>query len=263
MIDLQALQHYFPVTVQRRTDLAAYMVKEYLQCQILEYLSHTQYMEHLSFIGGTNLRLIKRIDRFSEDLDFDCKNLSSEEFQKMTDLVIKHLLDQGYNVEPKPQEHEGLHAYRRSLYFTQLLFSLNLSGYKNAKFLIKLEMQDRGYTYPVKRAFIQSCGFHFPVPVPPDDILCAMKISALLSRTKGRDIYDAQFLLTQTKPNYDFLSVKQGITSEAELKHAILECLKQVDLSLKQHDCEHLLFDKQKSSCILYFPEFMQSYREA
>ncbi|MGE4525773.1 MAG: nucleotidyl transferase AbiEii/AbiGii toxin family protein, partial [Sphaerochaeta sp.] len=66
------------------------MVKEYLQCQILEYLSHTQYMEHLSFIGGTNLRLIKRIDRFSEDLDFDCKNLSFEEFQSMTDLVVKH-----------------------------------------------------------------------------------------------------------------------------------------------------------------------------
>jgi len=94
-------------------------------------------MENLSFIGGTNLRLIKRIDRFSEDLDFDCKNLSFEAFQAMTDLVVMHLIDQGYNVEPKQQEHEGLHAYRRSLYFPQLLFSLNLSGYRNAKFLIK------------------------------------------------------------------------------------------------------------------------------
>ncbi|MBG0766428.1 MAG: nucleotidyl transferase AbiEii/AbiGii toxin family protein [Spirochaetaceae bacterium] len=26
----------------------------------------------IPFIGGTNLRLIKHIDRFSEDLDFDC-----------------------------------------------------------------------------------------------------------------------------------------------------------------------------------------------
>jgi hypothetical protein len=178
----------------------------------------------------------------------------------MTDLVVKHLLDQGYNVEPKQQEHEGLYAYRRSLYFPQLLFSLNLSGYRNAKFLIKFEMQDQGCTYPVQRAFIQSCGYYFPVPVPPDDILCAMKISALLSRTKGRDIYDTQFLLGQTKPNYEYLTAKQGIRSEAELKHAILERLKQVDLSLKQHDFEHLLFDKQKSSSILYFPDFIQSY---
>ncbi len=27
----------------------------------------------MTFIGGTNLRLAKGIDRFSEDLGFDCK----------------------------------------------------------------------------------------------------------------------------------------------------------------------------------------------
>jgi hypothetical protein len=56
------------------------------------------------------------------------------------------------------------------------------------------------------------------------------------------------------------MTAKHVITSEAELKHAILQRLKQVDLSLKQHDFEHLLFDKQKSSTILYFPDFIQSY---
>ncbi|MCK9626641.1 MAG: nucleotidyl transferase AbiEii/AbiGii toxin family protein [Bacteroidales bacterium] len=30
----------------------------------------------MTFIGGTNLRFVKGIDRFSEDLDFDCKDLS-------------------------------------------------------------------------------------------------------------------------------------------------------------------------------------------
>lgn len=108
MMDLQTLQHFFPAAVQRRTDLMAYMVKEYLQCQILEFLSHTSYLEHLVFIGGTNLRLIKRIDRFSEDLDFDCKDLNAEDFLRMTDSVISHLTNLGYTVEPKKQEHEGI-----------------------------------------------------------------------------------------------------------------------------------------------------------
>ena len=30
--------------------------------------------QNIAFIGGTSLRLIKKIDRFSEDLDFDCKD---------------------------------------------------------------------------------------------------------------------------------------------------------------------------------------------
>ena len=89
-----------------------------------------------------------------------------------------------------------------------------------------------------------------------------MKLSALLSRTKGRDIYDAQFLLSQTKPNYDFLSAKQGITSVIELKNAVLDRLNLVDLSSKQQDFEHLLFDKQKSSTILHFRNYIQSYHE-
>lgn len=38
-------------------------------------------------IGGTNLRLIHGIDRFSEDLDFDCKEMSKEEFLQMTDSL--------------------------------------------------------------------------------------------------------------------------------------------------------------------------------
>jgi len=60
--------------------------------------------------------------------------------------------------------------------------------------------------------------FFFLFPVPPDDVLCAMKLSALLSRAKGRDFYDALFLLSLTKPNYDYLSKKQDIHNLTELK---------------------------------------------
>ena len=61
------------------------MLKEYLQLLILDHLSTTPYIHKVTFIGGTNLRLIQGIDRFSEDLDFDCKDLNEEEFLAMTD----------------------------------------------------------------------------------------------------------------------------------------------------------------------------------
>ncbi|MDY0289624.1 MAG: nucleotidyl transferase AbiEii/AbiGii toxin family protein [Sphaerochaeta sp.] len=259
MIDIQGIKEFFPPSIRDNTEYQKLMLKEYIQCQILEHLSNTTFITKLSFIGGTNLRLIKHIDRFSEDLDFDCKNMSREEFLSMTDGVLRYLTNLGYTVEPKEREHDALTAFRRSIYFPQLLFSLDLSGYKNARFLIKVEMQDQGVLYKTVPAFVQSCGFYFPVPVPPNDVLCSMKLSALLNRSKGRDFYDVMFLLAQTKPNYTILAIKHGIHNEKELKDAISLRLGEIDLSSKQMDLKHLLFTSQKSEMILHFASFVKS----
>jgi predicted nucleotidyltransferase component of viral defense system len=84
------------------------------------------------------------------------------------------------------------------------LFDLGLSAYKEERFLIKIESQNQEFEYMTQMATISSCVFFFSFPVPPDDMLCAMKLSALLSRAKGRDFYDALFLLSQTNPNIRF-----------------------------------------------------------
>jgi len=62
--------------------------------------------------------------------------------------------------------------------------------------LIKIESQNQEFEYTPQMANISDCGFFILFPVPPDDVLCAMKLSALLSRAKGRDFYDALFLLS-------------------------------------------------------------------
>jgi predicted nucleotidyltransferase component of viral defense system len=235
------------------------MLKEYIQLMTLDYLSTTPYIRKITFIGGTNLRLVKGIDRFSEDLDFDCKELSEGDFIKMTDAVALFLRGYGLPVEIRDKRSHNLTAFRRNLYFPELLFSLGLSGYKEQRFLIKLECQDQSVSYPSVMTKIQGCGFFFPFSVPPDDILCAMKLSALLSRSKGRDFYDAMYLLAQTSPNYDYLSQKQNIHNWAELKTSLLQVCENVDLNQKSKDFEHLLFPNSHSNRILHFPDFIQS----
>ena len=47
---------------------------EYLQSEILSILYNSKYGRHLSFLGGTCLRFVYGIERFSEDLDFDLIN---------------------------------------------------------------------------------------------------------------------------------------------------------------------------------------------
>lgn len=256
MISVDAIKNFFPPSLGNEVEYQKLMLKEFIQCQILEYLSNSRYITKLSFIGGTNLRLIKHIDRFSEDLDFDCKDMGKEEFLSMTDGVLRHLSNLGYEVQPKEREHDEI---RRSLYFPQLLFSLRMSGYRNARFPIKIGMQDQQIPYKTVPAFVQSCSFYFPVPVPPDDVLCSMKLSAVLDRSKGRDFYDAMFLLDQTKPNYGFLTIKQGIHNEKELKSALESRLAEVDLTSKQEDVQHLLFNRERSHMITNFGSFVRN----
>jgi predicted nucleotidyltransferase component of viral defense system len=97
--------------------------------------------------------------------------------------------------------------------------------------------------------------------VPPNGVLCSMKIAAMFARAKGRDFYDSMFLLSQTNPDYDFLAKRSEVGNLQELKKRTIELLKTTDLNVKKRDFEHLLFNKTNSEKILHFGEFMQSLR--
>lgn len=101
MIDLEYIRSFFAPTIAKESRFNRYMLKEYLQLLILDYLATTPYISKVAFIGGTNLRLIQGIDRFSEDLDFDCKDLSEEEFLAMTDSVVLYLQQNNIYVETR------------------------------------------------------------------------------------------------------------------------------------------------------------------
>lgn len=259
MISIEQIKHFYPDTMSGNATFLKYILKEYLQLLVLDYLSKTHHIRKITFIGGTNLRLVKGIDRFSEDLDFDCKALSEAEFFSMSDDVILFLQRSGLAVEPRDKTHSRLVAFRRSLYFPELLFKLNLSGHKEERLLLKLEAQDQEIPYKPVMTLIKGCGFVFAFPVPPDPVLCAMKISAMLDRSKGRDYYDTMFLLSQTEPDYSFLTARCGIRSLIELKAAVATSLQSIDLNQKQKDFEHLLFNRRNSARIQQFPEFIRS----
>lgn len=147
MIQLDLIKNYFPINLRDNASFQKHMLKEYLQLMILDFLATTPYIRKITFIGGTNLRLVRGIDRFSEDLDFDCKNLSEEDFMSMTDEVLKFLQRNGMRVESKDRENNKLKAFRRNIHFPELLFDLGLTGHRDERFLIKIESQDQQIPY--------------------------------------------------------------------------------------------------------------------
>lgn len=256
MITLEAIKNFFPPLLRNNAWATKHLLKEYIQLMILDYLSSTPYIRKLTFIGGTCIRLTKGIDRFSEDLDFDVKNFTHGEFTKMTDDVVAFLRNNGLDAVAKDSMNPHLKAFRRNIHFPELLYKLGLTGHKEERFLIKIESQDQLIEYPTEIVNIRGGGFYFPIPVPPDAVLCAMKLSAMLDRSKGRDFYDAMFLLSQTLPDFHFLSLKSGIADVEGLKKQSTKLFQSIDLQLKVKDFEHLLFNKENSKKILLAPAF-------
>jgi len=259
MIKIEQIKNFFSAEINENPLFKKYMLKEYIQLLILDYLSTTAYIKKIVFIGGTNLRLIKKIDRFSEDLDFDCKNLSKSQFLEMAKSILKFLQRSGFEVQMKVDDNEKLSAFRCNIFFPEFLYNLGLSAHQEERFLIKIESQDQEVSYKPGLVNIMGCGLFFPFPVPSDGVLCAMKIAAMLSRQKGRDFYDVIFLLSQAKPDFKFLSEKCNIKNLDELKESVYTMLEKVDLAKKVQDFKHLVFNQRSSERILHFREFIDA----
>lgn len=259
MISLDSIAAFFPEPL-RRPQFKKHLLKEWVECLALEWMARSPWASRLAFIGGTSLRLLHGIDRFSEDLDFDCKELSPGDFARFTDALVRHLVRNGLPAIAKPRESGRLSAYRRSILFPGLLHSLGLSAFPEERFMMKIEAQDQRIPYPRETAPLNHCGFFFPVPVPPLSVLCSMKLSALLSRAKGRDFYDAVFLLQRTPPDYPFLAAKHpSVTDRPSLLAALSSLVATTDLALKRRDVEHLLFRRETASRVTDFPLFLQT----
>jgi len=257
MIDFPSILSYYPPQMASNAAFHKHILKEYVELVALEHLSQSPYAPKLVFIGGTNLRLVYGIDRFSEDLDFDCKQLTAEEFISMTDALVAYLRLNGFNAVIREKDSPKLTAFRRNILFPELLFEMNLTGHKDERFLMKVEAQDQGVSYQPQTAMVSRCGFFFPVTVPGKETLLSMKLAALLTRAKGRDFYDTIFLWQQASPDYDFLRERCDIPTPKILREALLDKISATNLTLKQKDFEHLLFNPTRSAQILHFKEFV------
>lgn len=132
MVDLSLIQGYFPDQIRNNPLLGKSMIQEYIQLSILDFLSTMQYIRKLIFIGGTNLRLVKGIDRFSEYLDFDCRGIKREEFLEMSDDVMQFLRRNGYKVESREKDCPKLKTKAKD--FEHLVFSK-----ENSKRILRFE----------------------------------------------------------------------------------------------------------------------------
>jgi len=172
-------------------------IREYLQARILSSLQRSGAMVPLAFQGGTALRFLYSIRRYSEDLDFALERPNrGYDFRSYLQRIQADLKQEDYRVEVRANERKTVHsAFVR---FPGLLYELGLSPHSNEVFSIKIEVDTRPpagaglATTIVRRHVTLHLQHHDPAS------LLAGKLHAILQRSypKGRDVYDLIWYLS-------------------------------------------------------------------
>lgn len=254
MLNLQEIKKYYSENIR---GLERNILREYLQCKILQIIFNSKHASKLSFLGGTALRIVHDSARFSEDLDFDNFGLEEKEFDEISVTVKKQLQLEGYEVEVR-NVYKG--AYRCYLRIPKLLFASGLSGYEEEKILIQLDTAPHGFHYEPEKVILNKFDIFTGISVTPLDILLAQKIFAIFGRKtpKGRDFYDTIFLLGKTKPNYDYLRLKLKIGNGQELKKRLLAFGDKVNFNELARDVEPFLSNQLDSRRVVLFKQYIE-----
>ncbi len=254
MLELRQIEQFYPEYLRH---FKRNLLREYLQFKILAAIYSSRYGLKLVFMGGTAIHIAHRLQRFSEDLDFDNKVLSRGDFRLLTQLVARRLSLEGFSIETSVSFKS---AFSADIKMLNILFESGLSGHKQEKILIKLDAEPQKYSYSPQRIIINKFDVISGIRVVPRDILLSQKYYAILMRKRamGRDFFDAMFLAGLTTPDFGYLKVKAGIKDENELKEALLNHCNKLNLKQLAKDVQPLVFNAKESGKVELFKEFVQ-----
>ena len=113
------------------------VLTEYLQSEILAVVFNSKFGSHLSFLGGTCLRFVYKIERFSEDLDFDLIKAGFD-LEELAAFIRKKLNELGFRAETTVKKRENVITI--NVKFSEVMKEMGLSDMADQKLKIKFEI---------------------------------------------------------------------------------------------------------------------------
>lgn len=243
-------------------------LKEVIQEFALFGLWRVKFFEHAAFYGGTALRILYGLNRFSEDLDFSLLHPDpSFSLQQYEDGIRRELEAFGFTLEIEVKTKNIETAVQSAFLKGNTLEHLLKIGmppqyskhfHPEEKLWVKFEVD----TDPPPRFKTEAVPIFVPIPFSvrtyclPD--LFAGKISALLfrqwkKRIKGRDWYDFLWFIGRGTPvHLDHLQARMAQIDEkpkgvvlmlGEVKERIHHKIDTLDLELAKQDIKPFLRD--------------------
>ncbi len=257
-------------------------LKEIIQEIVLLGLWRSKFYEKAVFYGGSALRILHKLDRFSEDLDFSLiQPENTFDIKKYLSAVKSELELWGFEVFTEEKNKKNKRTIDSTFIKANTLIHLlkidsNLKTHKNAVMKIKLEVdQDpaAGFTSDLKY-HLHPIPFSIKTMALPS--LFAGKMHALLCRTtriniKGRDWYDLIWFVKNNIPcDLYYLKNKMVQTGHIDLseeldKATLVDLIskksEEIDFALAKRDVEPFLKNAgQKDGLSLWSHAFFNDY---
>ncbi len=232
--------------------------REFLQVMALKNLADQNAFDSIAFVGGTALRILYDMRRFSEDLDFSLVTVKGYDFEKLNAGLVRYFKLNNLEAESRPKVEKTVHS--TFLKFPGILKELGLGAFESQKLSIKLEVDSdppKGWKLAdttLNKTYIFSVR-HFDLPS-----MMATKLHACFFRkyTKGRDFYDLVWYLgRKVSPNLELLNnailqtekKTPGVTRD-NLREFLLGRLDRVDFKAAVKDVRRFIVDESELKAI-------------
>ncbi|MFW6129344.1 MAG: nucleotidyl transferase AbiEii/AbiGii toxin family protein [Candidatus Aminicenantaceae bacterium] len=254
MLDMKQIESFYPDFLK---PFKKNLLREYLQCKILEALFDCPLGKHLYFMGGTAIHMLHGSHRFSEDLDFDNQGLMSDDFKILVSQVIRRISLQGYNIESRIIIKNAFRAY---LKFPEILYKYEITRDKQEKLSIQIDTEPQNFPYSKEQFILNKFDVFQRINSVPIDLLLSQKILCVFTRPRiiGRDFYDIIFLMGKTHPNFSYLEKEINISNPNVLKKKMLEKCKNVDFNRLAREVSPFLFNPDDAQKISLFPDYIK-----
>jgi len=228
------------------------LMREYLQARILESLQDSGVFLRWAFVGGTALRFLFSVPRFSEDLDFSLITPGKDIDLQPATLQIKRVLErEGYAIGIQVNKKTAVaSAWIR---FPGLPHEAGISPHASQALSIKLELDAN----PPAGAHIESSVVRRHVTLNlchyDKSSMLSGKLHAVLCRswTKGRDLFDLVWYMADRSwpaPNMDLLNAALKQTgwdgphlTEANWRRQVLHRIEELDWEKARADVRPFL----------------------
>ncbi len=227
------------------------LMREYLQAYVLRVMHDEGVFRSAAFLGGTALRFLYDLPRFSEDLDFSLVTKPSVDFSSLMKKIMIELKAAGYDAVATYKDKKTVHS--AFIKFSGLMHEAGISPLASQKFSIKIEIDSN----PPQGAEteVKVVNKYFPISFLSYEVrsLFAGKLHALLSRkyTKGRDYFDLGWYLATWKdltPNLALLvnalsqtQWPKAMPTEDTWRQVVYESISGVDWNMVRSDVENFL----------------------
>jgi predicted nucleotidyltransferase component of viral defense system len=175
-------------------------LREYLQALVLRSFHESEAFRPLALVGGTALRVLHGLPRFSEDLDFSVVSADGYAGREWMAKVKRDLTLAGFDPEVTWNDRKTVHT--GWVRMAGILYDAGLSGLPAQKLAIKVEIDTRppAGARCERQVLTRHVTFllqHYDLPS-----LLAGKLHAAITRkyAKGRDWYDLLWYLSQRPP---------------------------------------------------------------